>query len=154
MYPELIRRVALVGAAGMKPSEGEITDIFLMTPEEVAELRFYDKSQVPQYDELFGQSPTPEQQQMAVWDREMSALLTWKPYMYNPKMPFLMAQVKTPALIVWGKQDAIVPLHCGERYAQAISGAVLKVIDQCGHSPQFEKPQAFLDAVLPFLTAH
>ncbi len=153
MYPELIRRVALVGAAGMKPTEGEITDIFLITPEEVGELRFYDQGQVPQYDELFGQPLTPEQAQTAVWDREMSALLTWKPYMYNPKMPFLMAQTQTPALVVWGKQDAIVPLNCGERYAEAIPGAALKVIDQCGHSPQLEKPQAFLDAVLPFLTA-
>lgn len=154
MYPELIRRVALVGAAGMKPTEGEITDIFLIAPEEVAELRFYDKAQVPQYDELFGEPLTPEQQQMAVWDREMAALLTWKPYMYNPKMPFLMAQSKTPAMIVWGKQDAIVPLNCGERYAQAIPGAQFRVIDQCGHSPQVERPQVFLDAVLPFLKGH
>jgi pimeloyl-ACP methyl ester carboxylesterase len=46
-----------------------------------------------------------------------------------------------------------VPLNCGERYAQAIPGATLRVIDQCGHSPQLEKPQAFLDVVLPFLTA-
>jgi pimeloyl-ACP methyl ester carboxylesterase len=153
MYPELIRRMVLVGAAGMKPSAGEITDIFLITSEAVAELRFYDKTQVPQYDERFGQPLTPEQQQTAVWDREMSALLTWKPYMYNPKMPFLMAQTKMPALLVWGKQDAIVPLNCGERYAQAIPGATLRVIDQCGHSPQLEKPQAFLDVVLPFLTA-
>ena len=29
----------------------------------------------------------------------------------------------------------------------------LVVIDNCGHSPQVEKPQAFLDAVLPFLSA-
>lgn len=153
MCPDLIRRMALVGAAGMKPSEGEITDIFLITPEEVGELRFYDKTQVPQYDELFGQEPAPEQQQTAVWDREMAALLTWKPYMYNPKMPFLMAQVKTPTLVIWGREDAIVPVNCGERYQQAIPGAKLRVIDHCGHSPQLEKPQAFLDTVLPFLTA-
>ena len=153
MYPERLRRMVLVGAAGMKPAEGEITDIFLITPEEVGDLRFYDKAQVPQYEELFGQEPTPEQQQTAVWDREMSALLTWKPYMYNPKMPFLMAQCTTPTLVVWGKQDAIVPLNSGERYAQTIPGASLQVIDQCGHWPHVEKPQAFLDAVLPFLTA-
>ncbi len=154
MYPDLIRRLVLVGAAGMKPTEGEITDIFLITPEEVGELRFYDRAQVPQYDELFGQLPTPAQQQTAVWDREMAALLTWKPYMYNPKMPLLMAQNQLPTLIIWGKQDAIVPLNCGERYQQTIPGAQLTVIDHCGHSPQIEKPRAFLDAALPFLTAH
>jgi pimeloyl-ACP methyl ester carboxylesterase len=73
--------------------------------------------------------------------------------MYNPKMPVLMAQVKTPALIVWGRQDAIVPLNCGALYQQAIPGSRLVVMDNCGHAPQVEKPQAFLDAVVPFLTA-
>ncbi len=152
MYPADIRRMVLVGAAGMKPQAGEIADIFLHSPEEVAQLRFYDIAQVPDYDALFGQTPTPEARQTAAWDREMAALLTWKPYMHNPKMPFLMAHVKTPTLIVWGRQDAIVPLACGERYQQVMPAATLAVIDRCGHSPHIEKPQDFLNAVVPFLT--
>ncbi len=154
MYPASISRMVLVGAAGMKPSVGEITDIFLATPEEVAAMRFYDPAQVPHFDQLFGQEPTPEERQTAAWDREMAALLTWKPYMYNPKMPHLMAQVKVPTLIVWGAQDSIVPVNCGARYQQAIPTAQLTVIDHCGHSPQLEKPQEFLAAVVPFLTAN
>ena len=153
MYPALITRMVLVGAAGIKPRTGEIADIFLITPEEVAALRFYDTSQVPDYETLFGQEPTHEERQTAAWDREMSALLTWKPYMYNPKMPDLMAQVRVPTLIVWGKQDAIVPAECGTLYQQAIPTAQLSLIDRCGHSPQFEKPQEFLNTVVPFLTA-
>jgi pimeloyl-ACP methyl ester carboxylesterase len=153
MYPAYLTRMILVGAAGMRPEHGEIADIFLITPEEVRDLQFYDASQVPEYEKLYGGEPTLEQQQQASWDREMAALLTWKPYMYNPKMPYLLAQVHIPTLVVWGKQDAIVPLHCGERYQAAIPGARLEVIDRCGHSPQIEKPQAFLDLVVPFLTA-
>lgn len=153
MYPAAMRRMVLVGAAGMKPSVGEIADIFLATPDEVAAMRFYDTSQVPDYDELFGTEPTHEERQTAAWDREMAALLSWKPYMHNPKLPDLMGQVKVPTLIVWGKQDAIVPVNCGELYQQAIPDAKLIVIDHCGHSPQIENPQACLDAVIPFLTA-
>lgn len=153
MYPASLRRMVLVGAAGMKPSVGEIADIFLMSPAAVLQQQFYDATQAPEYARLYGAEPTPEQRQTAAWNREMAALLTWKPYMHNPKMPVLMAQVKLPTLLVWGRQDAIVPLNCGERYQQAIPGARLTVIDQCGHSPQVEKPQAFLEAVLPFLTA-
>ena len=73
--------------------------------------------------------------------------------MYNPKMPILMAQVKVPSLVLWGKQDAIVPLNCGELYQQVIPGSNLVVIDECGHSPHIEKPNDFLDAVVPFVTA-
>jgi pimeloyl-ACP methyl ester carboxylesterase len=153
MYPAAIRRLVLVGAAGMRPSVGEITEIFLITPEEVLQKQFYDPTQVPEYEHLYGSEPTFEQRQIASWNREMAALLTWRPYMYNPKMPVLMAQVQTPTLIVWGRQDAIVPLNCGALYQQAIPGSRLVVIDNCGHAPQVEKPQAFLDAVVPFLSA-
>jgi pimeloyl-ACP methyl ester carboxylesterase len=153
MYPAALRRLVLVGAAGLKPSVGEITDIFLCTPAEVLQHQFYDPTQAPEYERLYGSAPTPEQQQVAAWNREMAALLTWKPYMYNPKMPVLMAQVHTPTLLVWGRQDAIVPLNCGELYQQAIPGSRLVIIETCGHAPQIERPQAFLEAVVPFLTA-
>ena len=153
MYPMYMHRMVLVGAAGIKPLRGEIADIFLVPPEHVLQWQFYDPTQAPEYERLYGQEPTLEQRQMAAWNREMAALLTWRPYMYNPKMPALMAQVKVPTLIVWGRHDAIVPLECGELYQAAIPGAQLVVLDQCGHSPQVEKPQAFLDAVIPFVTA-
>ena len=45
MYPASISRMVLVGAAGIKPSVGEITDIFLITPEEVLQKQFYDPTQ-------------------------------------------------------------------------------------------------------------
>lgn len=154
MNPTCMSRMVLVGAAGMKPQNTEITDIFLLTMEEMTELRFYDTTQVSDYEALFNQKPTDEARQIAAWDREMAALLTWKPYMHNPKMPHLMAQMKLPTLIVWGREDAIVPMECGELYQQAIPGAALTLIDRCGHSPQLERPDAFVGAVLPFLTAN
>jgi pimeloyl-ACP methyl ester carboxylesterase len=55
--------------------------------------------------------------------------------------------------VVWGRQDAIVPLNCGEIYARELPNARLHVIDHCGHSPHHERPDAFLQAVIPFLTA-
>jgi 4,5:9,10-diseco-3-hydroxy-5,9,17-trioxoandrosta-1(10),2-diene-4-oate hydrolase len=60
--------------------------------------------------------------------------------------------VTIPALIVWGRQDAIVPVECGELYQQALGNATLKVIDNCGHSPQIEKPQEFQSVVGEFLS--
>jgi pimeloyl-ACP methyl ester carboxylesterase len=152
MYPAHIRRLVLVGAAGLKPEQGEIADIFLMAPEEVQQRLFYDPSQVPESDRLYGGELTPEQRQQAAWNREMAALLTWKPYMHNPKLPSLLAPVRVPTLLVWGKHDAIIPLNCGELYRAAIPGAKLTVIERCGHAPQLEKPQEFLAAVVPFLT--
>ena len=41
-------------------------------------------------------------------NRETAALLCWRPYLHNPKLPAYLRGVKTPTLIVWGKQDAII----------------------------------------------
>ncbi|HEU4770250.1 MAG TPA: alpha/beta hydrolase, partial [Pyrinomonadaceae bacterium] len=40
--------------------------------------------------------------------------------------------IKRPTLIVWGRQDGLVPLSNGERLNKDIAGSQLVVIDQCG----------------------
>ena len=82
---------------------------------------------------------------------EMTSRLCWKPYFHNPKLSGYLRGVNTPTLIVWGKQDAIIPVNCGELYQQALANATLHVIDRCGHSPALEKPQEFVRTVREFL---
>jgi pimeloyl-ACP methyl ester carboxylesterase len=59
--------------------------------------------------------------------------------------------IKVPTLIIWGKQDKIISVKAGERLDQAIPNSTLKVIDQCGHVPQEEKPEETVPLVLEFL---
>ncbi|HSP62467.1 MAG TPA: alpha/beta hydrolase [Pyrinomonadaceae bacterium] len=59
--------------------------------------------------------------------------------------------IMTPTLIIWGKQDGILPLVGGERLHQDIQNSTLKVIDQCGHIPQEERPEITIPAVAAFL---
>ena len=71
--------------------------------------------------------------------------------MNNPNLPHYLKRVSTPTLILWGREDAIVPVECADLYRQAIRNSRVHLIERCGHSPQIEKPQEFLDAVVPFL---
>jgi len=59
--------------------------------------------------------------------------------------------IKRPALIIWGRQDGLVPLAEGERFNKDIAGSKMFVVDQCGHVPNIEKPGEFNAAVLKFL---
>jgi len=151
MCSHIFDRMVLVGAAGVKPTRGEIADIFIRSPQEVTALMFHDPKQAPEYEQLYGQEPTAEQQDMQARNREMAARVAWKPYMFDPRLPSLLRRLRLPTQIVWGKQDAIVPLNCAEVYQQSIRGAVLSIIDQCGHAPQLERPQEFLNVVSEFL---
>ena len=112
---------------------------------------FHDPDQVPEYDQIYKQDLTPDQINQGERNREMAVRVCWKPYMHDPRLANLLARVNIPTRIVWGKNDQIVPLECGELYNEAIKGSDLVVIENCGHSPQVEKPDEFTKIALDFL---
>jgi pimeloyl-ACP methyl ester carboxylesterase len=149
--PQVVDRLVLIDAMGLKPQHGEILDIFLITLAEVRARAFFDPQQVPEWQQLYGPQPTPQETDRAEAALETSVRLCWKPYMHELRLPSLLPRITRPTLIVWGRDDAIVPLECGELYQQHIPGSRLTVLDACGHCPQIEKPQAFAEAVRAFL---
>jgi pimeloyl-ACP methyl ester carboxylesterase len=100
---------------------------------------------------LFARPPTPAEQEIALRNREMTARLTWKPYMHNPRLAHFLPRVTNPALIVWGRQDRIVPVVCGEQYRRLLPAATLTVLERCGHLPPIEQPDAYARLVSDFL---
>jgi len=147
-----LSRLVLVDAVGLKVEGAQVADIFLLTPQELMPLVFYDVNQVPERERLFPTNPTPEQIELREDCIIMASRLGWKPYMHNPKLLYRLRRIKLPTLIVWGKQDGLVPLRHGEVYHQAIAGSQFKVIDRCGHAPQLERPAEFVAIVEEFLT--
>lgn len=67
---------------------------------------------------------------------------------YIDQLPTL----KTPILLVHGENDPSISVVWAQRAAQLAPNATLHVIPRCGHWPTREKPAAFNEAVLPFLT--
>jgi pimeloyl-ACP methyl ester carboxylesterase len=46
-----------------------------------------------------------------------------------------------------------VPLAHGHRWTELIPGSRLEVVEDCGHLPQVEQPERFMELVGPFLRA-
>jgi pimeloyl-ACP methyl ester carboxylesterase len=59
--------------------------------------------------------------------------------------------IDIPTLLVWGRDDRIVPLEIGERLHRAIPASTLLVIDQAGHVPHEETPERVRPALREFL---
>jgi pimeloyl-ACP methyl ester carboxylesterase len=59
--------------------------------------------------------------------------------------------INVPTLIVWGRNDPIIPLKNAFRFQADISNAQVRVIDNCGHIPQEEKPEETAKAIFEFL---
>jgi 2-hydroxy-6-oxonona-2,4-dienedioate hydrolase len=62
-----------------------------------------------------------------------------------------LRMINRPTLVIWGRDDKLIPLNFGERFHQEIATSRLQIIDNCGHMPQVECPNEFAAAVLQFL---
>lgn len=149
--PQTFRKMALVAPTGIKPPTGEILDMFLITAREYFEENFVDFNSTPEYSTAYPAEPTPEQVELWECSREESARLTWRPYMYHAALPHLLGRLQDlPTLLVWGEQDGVIPVSAGEVYQQAIQGARLEIIPNCGHHPEMEQTDEFVHLVRDF----
>lgn len=154
MNTTLFKKMVLVGPAGLKPETGEIWDYFVHSARDAMQQSFYAPEQCPEYRQYYGNAWTPEDEAQAESHREMASRLFWKPYMRSRSLPALLRSIATPTLLVWGRQDAIIPVNAYQLYQQGIPGAVTKILEQCGHLAEMEQPQALVQAVLDFLAPH
>jgi len=63
-----------------------------------------------------------------------------------------LARLTVPTLILWGREDHMLPLTQGLAGREKITGARLQVWEGCGHVPQLEKPEDFNRLVIAFLS--
>ena len=153
MNSSIFKKMVMVGAAGLKPEEGEIWDYFVNSGREAFEQAFYDRECSPEYARYYGKTWMPEEEEQVEINREMAARLLWKPYMRSHTLAALLPGVAMPTLLVWGRQDRIIPVNACQLYQRAIKGAQTRVLDRCGHMPEMEKPEEFVRVVLDFLAA-
>jgi pimeloyl-ACP methyl ester carboxylesterase len=59
--------------------------------------------------------------------------------------------IRAPTLVVWGSHDRLLPRSYGRRLAARIPGARYTELAEAGHSPQWEQPAEFVQAVQGFL---
>lgn len=71
-----------------------------------------------------------------------------------PDLPALVrryAEITVPTLLLWGRNDPVVPLSVGERLVRELPDARLRVLDRCGHLPAEEKPEESYAVMCAFL---
>ena len=71
--------------------------------------------------------------------------------MSRPDSTPLLSSIHCPTLIVVGEEDTITPPAQSEAMHRAIGGSELTVIPRAGHLANLERPEAFNDALGPFL---
>jgi pimeloyl-ACP methyl ester carboxylesterase len=153
-HPEMVDKVVLVDAAGL-PWQQQSGPAINLNPASFAATRkmlealFYDKKKM--VTELFAQAVFISHMRNNdgyTIDRTLQGFATENQFLNEAKL----GSIHAPTLVVWGREDALIPLASGEKFRDHIPGAKMVVFDQCGHVPQIEKAPEFNRAVLDFLS--
>jgi pimeloyl-ACP methyl ester carboxylesterase len=63
-----------------------------------------------------------------------------------------LEEIEVPTLVVWGRNDRVVPVPAALSYKKRIGdNATLEIFDECGHVPQIERPVRFNRLLESFL---
>jgi pimeloyl-ACP methyl ester carboxylesterase len=71
--------------------------------------------------------------------------------MHNPRLRRWLHRIDRPTLLLWGAKDRIVTPAYGENLRRALPDARLEIIENAGHFPHWEQPDAFVRSLAAFV---
>jgi pimeloyl-ACP methyl ester carboxylesterase len=144
--PSRFSSLTLIGAAGIRIPEAQPGDIFLWSPEKAAQKTFKNPALVA------WAIDNPLDQDTTLKNRHTCALLAWAPRLHNPMLAKWLHRLTMPVQLVWGEDDEIMPLPYAHALQKLISQSLLSVYPNCGHLPQVEKSEEFVELVTHFIS--
>jgi pimeloyl-ACP methyl ester carboxylesterase len=148
---ERLQRLILVDSVGIKPGQREdrdIADVFGLPHSELNQRLFHNVSNAPDQSAL-----SDSARAVIAANRTALALYTWEPYMHNPQLPHRLHRVRIPSHLIWGQSDGIVSVDYAQALQAMLPNATLDIIENAGHLPQIEQPDAFVSTVQGIVTA-
>lgn len=152
-YPKRVEKIVLADAAGIMPPSINDADLYQLNNSTRDEIRANLKR-------IFA-NPFLQNNEALVDQFLTARVASNDGYTINSliesikrKEDFLndrLNEIKQPTLIIWGKQDGLLPLADASTFHKGIAGSELVIFDACAHLPQFEKAEDFNKTVLAFL---
>jgi pimeloyl-ACP methyl ester carboxylesterase len=163
-FPDFVERLVLVSAAGI--SSASVSRAPVMTLGRVG--RAIVSVTAARHRQLASR-PVTRHFAMALVARHPSRLkgdFVWEGFMKGAGRPGFddalranleydfrdrLPEIKSPTLIVWGEEDAIISVRDADEYERLIDDSRKVVMEDTGHIPQAERPTAFNELLLDFI---
>lgn len=150
LRPQLASKLVLAAAAGLHVSGSPMAELFIDDLAKLRKLLFFDPDG-PAVKEAIPESLDDPRIYLWLKAREATARVGWNPYLHNPRLRNHLWRIPQPTLVLWGRDDRLIPLAHGETYARELPHARLEVLENCGHMVPWEKPAEFVAAVTRFV---
>jgi pimeloyl-ACP methyl ester carboxylesterase len=107
----------------------------------------------PVAQQIFGPPADPAQavdaQIQMVWSMACTGKFVWP--LPDKGLKKRIHRLTAPSLIVWGKQDALVPPIYAQEFASRMSDARIEYVDNAGHLPHLEQLEHVSEVITEFL---
>ncbi|HYL31744.1 MAG TPA: alpha/beta hydrolase [Stellaceae bacterium] len=143
-----LKTLTLIGPAGIHVSGVRKPDPFMWSAEELARRLFHDRAMA---DEAAKRAVDPAGDDVRMKNIYTVARLAWHPRFYDPLLMKWLKRVTLPTLIVWGRDDQVLPVALAQGFAERLPQAEIEIVPDCGHLPQLEKKEFFVERVTRFI---
>lgn len=139
-----VKRLVAIAPAGVFDIDNPMPDIFAMRPEELTRRLFID----PNSDLAKALAVLPEglDEQVEVLIQRLSTMNAAAKFLWpipDKGLDRRLPRIKAPTLIIWGRQDGLIPVAYADIFMAGMPHARLEVLDQASHLVQIERlPEA------------
>lgn len=142
-FPEKIKKLILVDSAGIKPKKSLLYYLKIGIFKAWKKLCFgkFGKKMKNILYHLLGSNDYKEAGQM----RNILVKIV------NEDLKYLLPQIKTPTLLIWGEQDKAVPIKYAKIMEKEIKNSQLIIFKNAGHFSYLDKLKEFCQSTINFL---
>ena len=149
--PSRVSKLVLMSAMGLWRDDTPIRN-YIMTPQPELAPLILKNPEHPVRKQIFADGMDPKQQDAYIrmaWTFACVGKFIWP--IPDKGLKKRMHRIKAPTLILWGKQDRLIPPLYAEEFKRRIAGSKVEMIDNAAHMLPFERPEAAAQAVQSFL---
>jgi pimeloyl-ACP methyl ester carboxylesterase len=150
-YPRRVRRLALIAPLGFWRDAEPVVNWVALNPADLPGRIVRDPASEAAR-RLFGPSEPPDEAIAArvrlLWAMGATGKFIWP--LPDKGLKRRIHRVTAPTLLLWGKDDRLVPPIYADEFTKRLPSARLETIDGAGHAPHVEQPEAVARIVKEF----
>jgi pimeloyl-ACP methyl ester carboxylesterase len=146
--PERVSKLVLMCPIGLWRDDAPIPNWMIVTPaSDLPKYLFYDP-EGPIANAIFG-APDAEAQIKMIWCMACTGKFVWP--IPDKGLKKRIHRIKSPTMVLWGKQDRLVPPIYADEFARRIPGSRVEMLDETGHALTAEHPARVAALIEEFL---
>ena len=150
--PERVSRLVLLDPIGLWRDDAPVAPYMLLSPEQLVATLFSNLEAAP-VREFLKVPADPKELAVktadTIWSLGCTGKFVWP--IPDKGLRKRLHRITAPALIVWGRDDALISPVYAQEFADRIANARVEIIEGAGHVPQWEQFDRVRPLVLDFL---